>query len=83
MVRNIVSVLIKVGKGEIDPIEVVHLLNSKDRSRFLLYPTSPACGLYLVDVLYNTDRELRLDMGDDNSDQMGEVQEGDKDFSSD
>ena len=77
------SVLIKVGKGEIDPIEVVHLLNSKDRSRFLLYPTSPACGLYLVDVLYNTDRELRLDMGDDNSEQMGEVQEGDKDFSSD
>ena len=51
MVRNIVSMLVKVGTGDLDPEDVPHLLAAGDRQ--LVPATAPACGLFLVDVVYN------------------------------
>ena len=55
MVRNITGTLVEVGLGRFEPDEIVHMLESKDRSK--AGRTAPPQGLYLVRVLY--DEELR------------------------
>lgn len=50
MVRAIVGTLIRVGKGEIDLPEFTAIIESKNRSN--AGQSVPACGLYLVDVVY-------------------------------
>ena len=46
MVRIIAGTLIEVGRGNMEPIEVMDILNAKDRAA--AGPTAPACGLTLV-----------------------------------
>ncbi|GJM06915.1 MAG: tRNA pseudouridine synthase A [marine bacterium B5-7] len=50
MVRNIVGVLLHIGKGEAEPEWVNTLLDSRDRKQAA--NTAPACGLYLAKVDY-------------------------------
>lgn len=50
MVRAIVGTLIRVGKNEIDPAELVQIMESKDRRK--AGQSVPACGLYLMAVKY-------------------------------
>ncbi len=50
MVRNIVGTLIEVGRGKIEPKQILTILAARDRS--LAGPTAPACGLCLVKVEY-------------------------------
>lgn len=46
MVRIIAGTLIEVGRGNMEPIEVMDILNAQDRAA--AGPTAPACGLTLV-----------------------------------
>jgi tRNA pseudouridine38-40 synthase len=50
MVRNLVGTFLLVGKGTLQPRDVVTILEAKDRSA--AGPTAPASGLYLVSVDY-------------------------------
>ena len=50
MVRAIVGTLIRVGKKEIDLLQVEEIIESKNRSN--AGQSVPACGLYLVNVVY-------------------------------
>jgi tRNA pseudouridine38-40 synthase len=50
MVRNLVGLLIQVGRGEAPPIWAREVLEGRDRTRGA--PTAPADGLYLWDVRY-------------------------------
>lgn len=52
MVRNIVSVLTRVGAGDMRVEDMVNLLEIKDRSKINI-PPAPAHGLYLVEVHYD------------------------------
>lgn len=55
MVRNMVSVLVEVGKGRLSVDDVEKLLLSKDRG---IYPPAPPYGLYLVNVHYPSDNTI-------------------------
>lgn len=50
MVRAIVGTLVRIGKGEIDMEQFEAVIASKDRSS--AGQSVPACGLYLVNVVY-------------------------------
>jgi tRNA pseudouridine38-40 synthase len=50
MVRTIVGTVLEVGRGKFDPNFMAEILKRKDRST--AGPTVPACGLYLVKVIY-------------------------------
>jgi tRNA pseudouridine38-40 synthase len=50
MVRAIVGTLMMVGRKEIEPEDVRHIIESKNRSN--AGTSVPACGLYLTEVLY-------------------------------
>jgi tRNA pseudouridine38-40 synthase len=50
MVRNLVGTFILVGKGTLQPDDITRILRAKDRSA--AGATSPASGLYLVNVEY-------------------------------
>jgi len=50
MVRNIVGVLVDVGKGILSPLDVLRILEAKDRTQARI--TAPACGLFLKEVRY-------------------------------
>jgi tRNA pseudouridine38-40 synthase len=50
MVRNAVGTLIEVGRGNLAPEDIDHLLEAKDRSA--AGATAPARGLFLVEVEY-------------------------------
>lgn len=50
MVRNIVGILILIGKKQHDPLHVKHVLEAKKRSK--AGPTAPAQGLFLKKVIY-------------------------------
>lgn len=50
MVRAIAGTLLDVGRGRLAPEQVATILASRDRSA--AGPTAPACGLYLLQVLY-------------------------------
>ena len=50
MVRAIVGTLIRVGKKEIDLLQLEEIIESKNRSN--AGQSVPACGLYLVNVVY-------------------------------
>jgi len=50
MVRNIVGTLVDVGRGRTQPVELVNILEAKDRK--VAGPTAPACGLFLKEVKY-------------------------------
>ena len=50
MVRIIAGTLMEVGRGYIAPEEVVRILEAKDRQA--AGPTAPACGLTLVQIVY-------------------------------
>jgi len=50
MVRAIVGTLMKVGKGEIKPEDIMAIIESKDRSN--AGESVPACGLYLTEIIY-------------------------------
>jgi len=50
MVRNIVGTLVDVGKGKISSLELVDIMEAKDRRRAGI--TAPAHGLFLRDVKY-------------------------------
>lgn len=51
MVRIIAGTLMDVGMGKIQPEDVGTILEGKDRS--LAGATAPACGLFLVEAIYN------------------------------
>jgi tRNA pseudouridine38-40 synthase len=50
MVRNLVGTFLLVGKGTLQPNDVIKILEAKDRSA--AGATAPATGLFLVDVEY-------------------------------
>jgi tRNA pseudouridine38-40 synthase len=50
MVRNIVGTLIEVGRGRLEPRDVLRILETRDRA--LAGPTAPAQGLCLMKVEY-------------------------------
>lgn len=50
MVRIIAGTLVEVGYGKIEPGEIVHILESRDRKR--AGTTAPPQGLYLMEVIY-------------------------------
>jgi tRNA pseudouridine38-40 synthase len=50
MVRNIVGTLIEVGRGKLEPGDILRILKARDRS--MAGPTAPAQGLCLVEVEY-------------------------------
>ena len=50
MVRNVVGTLLRVGRGELTPDQVVAIFRAKDRAA--AGPPAPACGLCLVKVEY-------------------------------
>ena len=50
MVRNLVGILIDVGRGKIEPIDAKKTLEAK--KNICGYVTAPACGLYLTKVNY-------------------------------
>ena len=50
MVRNLVGILIDVGRGKIEPIDAKKTLDAK--KNIVGYVTAPACGLYLTKVNY-------------------------------
>jgi len=50
MVRNLVGTFLLVGKGTLKPVDVIRILDTKDRSA--AGATAPASGLYLVNVEY-------------------------------
>lgn len=49
-VRNMVGTLSEVGRGKLQPIDVKHILDAKDRTKAGI--SAPACGLYLNKVMY-------------------------------
>jgi tRNA pseudouridine38-40 synthase len=51
MVRNIVGTLIRVGQGVLYPDQLMAILETKDRAA--AGPPAPACGLCLVNVVYD------------------------------
>jgi tRNA pseudouridine38-40 synthase len=50
MVRNLVGTFVLIGKGTLQPPDITHILQARDRSA--AGATAPACGLYLVAVEY-------------------------------
>jgi|Deesub1362B_J571_1020462.scaffolds.fasta_scaffold00302_26 tRNA pseudouridine38-40 synthase len=50
MVRNIVGTLLEVGKGKLQPSDILEILQNKDRT--LAGPTLPSRGLFLEKVYY-------------------------------
>lgn len=52
MVRNIVGILVDIGRGKMEGTEIPGMLAMRNRDR-LKSPTAPACGLYLRDVHYD------------------------------
>ncbi len=50
MVRNIVGILVKIGRGDLGPDAIEIMLNNKERT--YAFKTAPACGLYLKEVYY-------------------------------
>jgi tRNA pseudouridine38-40 synthase len=50
MVRNIVGILIDIGRGALTPADIPRILAARDRSA--AGPTAPPQGLYLVEVIY-------------------------------
>ncbi len=53
MVRTMAGTLIDVGTGRLSPADVLAIRESRDRRT--AGPTAPACGLYLLCVLYPTE----------------------------
>ncbi len=52
MVRNIVGTLVEIGRGSLEPSDLTRILNARDRTA--AGPTAPARGLYLVEVIYDS-----------------------------
>jgi len=50
MVRNLVGTLIEVGRGKLQPRDMLRIFEAQDRSQ--AGPTAPASGLFLVNVEY-------------------------------
>lgn len=50
MVRIIVSTLVRLGAGRLEPCEIVRIIEAKDRT--LVSETAPPGGLYLIEVEY-------------------------------
>ena len=50
MARNIVGTLVEIGKGRLQPDDMVELLELKDRDK--AGPTAPSCGLFLEKISY-------------------------------
>jgi tRNA pseudouridine38-40 synthase len=50
MVRNIVGVLVDIGKRILFPLDLLNILEAKDRTQARI--TAPACGLFLKEVRY-------------------------------
>ncbi len=50
MARNIVGTLVKIGRGNIQPVDIKEILESKDRRA--AGQTAPACGLFLEKIVY-------------------------------
>jgi len=62
MVRAIVGTLIQVGTGELKPVDIRSIIESKDRSNAGV--SVPACGLYLTKVVYPYIEHGRQKTGD-------------------
>ncbi len=58
MVRNIVGLLVEVGRGRRSVKEIAGILEGKDRR--LAGPTAPPHGLFLVDVVYEEKRSTGM-----------------------
>ena len=54
MVRSIVGTLVNVGRGFWPPEKVIAILRAQDRTQ--AGPTAPAKGLFLVNVIYESER---------------------------
>ena len=52
MVRNIVGTLVEIGRGRWQPEYIKKILDAKDRNT--AGPIAPACGLCLMEILYDT-----------------------------
>lgn len=50
MVRTIVGTVLEVGRGQFEPEQILEILAKRNRSA--AGPTAPACGLYLIRVIY-------------------------------
>jgi tRNA pseudouridine38-40 synthase len=50
MVRNMVGTLLEVGRGKLEPSDIIRILNARDRT--MAGPTAPSQGLCLVRVEY-------------------------------
>jgi tRNA pseudouridine38-40 synthase len=50
MVRSLVGTMVEIGAGKRPPEDLEGLLKSGDRAA--AGPTAPACGLFLVEVVY-------------------------------
>jgi tRNA pseudouridine38-40 synthase len=50
MARNIVGTLVEVGKGRLQPDDMIEILELRDRDK--AGPTAPACGLFLEKISY-------------------------------
>ncbi len=50
MARNIVGTLVEVGKGKMQPDDLIKILELKNRDK--AGPTAPACGLFLEKISY-------------------------------
>jgi tRNA pseudouridine38-40 synthase len=50
MIRNIVGTLVGMGRGDLSPKDVVSILDARQRKEAGV--CAPACGLYLVRVIY-------------------------------
>jgi len=57
MVRAIVGTLITIGKGEMKPEDIRHVIQSKNRSNAGM--SVPACGLFLTEVKYKEELGIK------------------------
>ena len=55
MVRNLVGTFVEVGRGSLDAASISHILAARNRTA--AGPTAPARGLFLVEVVYDSDSE--------------------------
>lgn len=75
MVRNIVGVLVEVGRGEREPGEISRLLAARDRTQAGI--TAPACGLCLAGVRFERPELRELEAARGGTDRMGAPLQGD------
>lgn len=59
MVRNIMGLMLRIGRGEVPPEEMARVLALRNR-RLLMAKPAPPHGLYLVDVHHNIPQAVNI-----------------------